>query len=218
MSPRGMLLASLWGLLVPSSTPSLASERAPLAPRPLRATEGGLEPLPGGRLRIEAPKVRAVVDTSLAAPDEVRRVELRFTYLGPTRVQRPLQSGEQRRQVGLKLRAQDGCNLVYVMWRIAPKPGLVVSVKHNPGAHHSDDCGTGGYQTVKPLTSSAPPALVPGEPHTLRAELRGTRLGVWVDDTSVWEGALPPEVLSFDGPVGLRTDNGRFEVDLRSNP
>ena len=30
---------------------------------------------------------------------------------------------DARRQVGLKLRARDGCNVVYVMWRIEPKAG-----------------------------------------------------------------------------------------------
>ena len=34
-----------------------------------------------------------------------------------------------------KLRAEDACNLVYVMWRIEPQSRLVVSVKRNPGQH-----------------------------------------------------------------------------------
>lgn len=205
----------------------------PLTAEPLKATEGKLKPLPGGRLRIEDPKVRAVVSSSegpksqalmsaakarTEAATEARVAELRFTYLGATAEQKPLQSGELRRQLGLKLRAQDGCNVVYVMWRIEPKAGLVVSMKHNPGMHRSDDCGNSGYQTVKPRSKTDVPVLEPGASHTLRAELEGTALKVKVDGEPVWEGTLPAEALSFDGPVGLRSDNGRFDVELLSNP
>ena len=200
----------------------------------MKVTQGKLESLPNGRLVIEEPKVRAVasgpsreVPTVQAlkarasrSPEavEARVAELRFTYLGATREQKPLASGEMRRQVGLKLRARDGCNVVYVMWRIEPKPGLVVSVKSNPGMHRSDDCGNGGYQTVKPRTKARVPELEAGDRHTLRAELQGATLTVRVDGEPVWQGALPAEALSFDGPVGLRTDNGRFQVELLSAP
>ena len=37
---------------------------------------------------------------------------------------------------------------------------------------------------------------------------------VSVDGTVVWEGDLGPEALTFDGPVGVRTDNGRFEFQF----
>jgi hypothetical protein len=198
----------------------------------MKVTQGKLESLPNGRLVIEEPKVRAVANSGPSrealglqalrgqarSASEARVAELRFTYLGATREQKPLASGELRRQVGLKLRARDGCNVIYVMWRIEPKPGLVVSVKSNPGQHRSDDCGNGGYQTVKPRTKARVPGLAPGDSHTLRAELQGAVLKVRVDGESVWEGTLPAEALSFDGPVGLRTDNGRFQVELLSAP
>jgi len=206
----------LWGLLV-SARPEATQPQTPGRPEAmtrLEVTEGHLAPLSGGRLRIEEPKVRAVAATG-GTP---RVVELRFTYLGPTRQQQALRSGEQRRQVGLKLRARDGCNVVYVMWRLAPAPGLVVSVKSNPGLSRSADCGNHGYATVKPTTRALLPDLQPGEPHTLRAELQGERLNVSVDGAPVWEGTLPAEALAFDGPPGLRSDNGRFEVQLRGAP
>jgi len=196
-------------------------------PKRMKVTEGKLELLPNGRLEINVPKVRAVALSSeesevkaLVPPTRARSrvAELRFTYLGATHEQVPLRSGEMRRQVGLKLRARDGCNVVYVMWRLEPKTGLVVSVKHNPEMHRSDDCGNDGYQTVRPRSKSPLPMLEPGDSHTLRAELRGAELEVRVDGESVWEGTLPAEALTFDGPVGLRTDNGRFEVELRSTP
>lgn len=233
MSTRSLLVASLLGLLASPVPPGRAMKKPdePVAPERMKVTEGKLKPLSGGRLRIEDPKVRAVVSSNegpkvqaLMAParaetgTEARVAELRFTYLGATAEQKPLQSGEMRRQVGLKLRAQDGCNVVYVMWRIEPKAGLVVSMKHNPGMHRSDDCGNNGYQTVKPRSKAAVPVLEPGASHTLRAELEGTELKVKVDGEPVWEGSLPAEALTFDGPVGLRSDNGRFDVELRSNP
>lgn len=239
MKTRRVLVASLLGLLAPpvSAEKSIKSDDALTAVelKRMKVTQGKLESLPNGRLVIEEPKVRAVATSvpsreapmvqalkgqalSAAEALETRVAELRFTYLGATREQKALASGEMRRQVGLKLRARDGCNVVYVMWRIEPKPGLVVSVKSNPGMNRSDDCGNGGYQTVKPRTKARVPELEPGDSHTLRAELQGTALKVRVDGESVWEGTLPAEALSFDGPVGLRTDNGRFQVELLSAP
>ncbi len=236
MKCRRVLVASLLGLLAPpvSAEKPMKSDDALTAVelKRMKVTQGKLESLPNGRLVIEEPKVRAVANAGPSrealglqalrgqarSASEARVAELRFTYLGATREQKPLASGELRRQVGLKLRARDGCNVIYVMWRIEPKPGLVVSVKSNPGQHRSDDCGNGGYQTVKPRTKARVPGLAPGDSHTLRAELQGAVLKVRVDGESVWEGTLPAEALSFDGPVGLRTDNGRFQVELLSAP
>ncbi|QRO01813.1 hypothetical protein JRI60_23740 [Archangium violaceum] len=230
---RPVLVASLLGLLAhpaPSGKSMKKDDTLPVVePQRMKVTQGKLEPLPDGRLVIDSPKVRAVAPSqgepktralvaAMKAPEEARVAELRFTYLGATREQVPLQSGELRRQVGLKLRAKDGCNVVYVMWRIEPKAGLVVSVKHNPGKERSDDCGNGGYRTVKPRSKEPVPELEPGDDHTLRAELEGRALTVRVDGRSVWEGTLPEEVLTFDGPVGLRSDNGRFQVELRTHP
>ena len=211
---RLLSLGAAW-LLASAS----ASAGVLLATRALRVTEGRGIPLPGGGLRVEEPRLRAVVPGMVTGPASVPRVaELRFVYGGPSRVQLPLQSGELRRQVGLKLRARDGCNVIYVMWRILPREEVVVSVKSNPGLQRSDDCGNGGYQTVRPVERGALPVLVPGVRHSLRAELRGVALKVWVDGTTAWEGVLPAEALAFDGPVGLRTDNGRFELELHASP
>ena len=119
-----------------------------------------------------------------------------------------------RRQIGLKLRAEDGCNLLYAMWRLAPKPGLVVSLKRNPGQHSSGDCGASGYTNHRPRRGSPAPALEPGVRHTLHAEQRGNELIVSVDGATAWQGELPAEALSLVGPSGLRSDNGRFDLEL----
>jgi hypothetical protein len=118
-----------------------------------------LEELKGSRLAVAVPKMRAFV---AAATTQV--VEARLTYLGPTRTEARLGSGEMRRQFGLKLRAQNGCNLVYAMWRIEPEAKLVVSVKSNPGMNSSSECGNRGYRNIKPRRWSAVPHLVVATP------------------------------------------------------
>jgi hypothetical protein len=179
----------------------------------LRATQGALKSEADGQVRVETPKMRAVASGTTGAV-----TELRFTYLGPTEEQQPLASGELRRQLGLKLRARDGCNVVYVMWRLAPKPGLVVSLKRNPGQSTSAECGNRGYSTVRPERQARVPELKSGEAHVLRAELEGRALRIRVDGASVWEGELPAEALTFDGPPGVRTDNARVDMQLLTLP
>ena len=176
----------------------------------LRVTLGELVPGPEGMLRVEAPKLRAAL-----ADSRPQEAQLRFRYFGPTRQSAPLASGELRRQIGLKLREQDGCNLVYVMWRIAPRPELVVSLKRNPGMHSSAECGAGGYRNLKPERRGALPELVPGEEHRLSARIDGESLLVEVDGALAWSGRLGAEALELEGPVGLRTDNGRFDIELK---
>jgi hypothetical protein len=172
-------------------------------------TKGAIEEAAGSRMEVNVPEMRAVV----AYPTE-QVAEAKLTYLGPTSTDKPLGSGEIRRQFGLKLRAQNGCNLVYAMWRIEPKPGLVVSVKRNPGMSTHAQCGTQGYHNIKPAHASAVPRLKEEEDHTLRARMTGSNLHVFIDGRTVWEGDVGSKALAFDGPVGIRTDNGRFKFEL----
>lgn len=72
----------------------------------LCVTEGEITQLSENMLAISAPKVRAFVTNPT-----LQEVEARFRYLGPSEKSVPLASGQMRRQFGLKLRAQDGCNL-----------------------------------------------------------------------------------------------------------
>jgi hypothetical protein len=184
---------------------------APVSRASLCITEGSIEEVPGHRLAVAVPKMRAYLNAS--TPQEI---EAQFTYLGSTGKEAPLGSGEIRRQFGLKLRAQDACNLVYAMWRIAPESKLVVSIKSNPGQHTSAECGNRGYRNIKPQRSHPVPALQSGAIHNLRAQMNGDSLTVFVDNVPVWEGPLGPEVLSFDGPVGIRSDNAHLEFELRA--
>jgi len=177
----------------------------------LCVTEGAIDKAADGRLSINVPKMRAYVNTWTSPA-----VEAHFTYLGPTAQESRLGSGQTRRQFGLKLRAQDPCNLVYAMWRIEPESKLVVSVKRNPTQHTSAECRNGGYQNIKPQRFTAVPLLRPGDSHTLRAEMSGENLRVFADGAEVWEGSVGPDAASLEGPVGIRSDNARLELDLKA--
>lgn len=192
-----------------SSPQSSSGQLLPASRENLCVTEGALEESPGDGLFVTVPKMRAYLN----APTP-QLVEVRFTYFGATTNEAPLGSGEIRRQFGLKLRAQDPCNLVYAMWRIEPESKLVVSVKSNPGQHTSAECGNRGYRNIKPLRSAPVPALHSGDPHALRAEIHGAEMRVFADSALVWQGSIGPEALAFDGPVGIRSDNARLQLKL----
>jgi hypothetical protein len=177
----------------------------------LCVTEGAISELPGARLDVSVPKMRAYLNAPTPPV-----VEAQFTYLGSTVREVRLGSGELRRQFGLKLRAQDACNLVYAMWRIEPESRLVVSVKSNPGEHTSTQCGNRGYRNIKPRRSAPVPTLRPGDAHSLRAEMNGAALAVFIDNVIVWEGSVGTDALVFDGPVGIRSDNARLQIALRA--
>jgi hypothetical protein len=176
----------------------------------LCVTNGAVTTLPGGRLGVATPSSRAVVAAGSAA-DQV--AEIRFRYLGPSQISKPLASGELRRQIGLKLRAQDTCNLIYAMWHIEPDAAVAVSIKHNAGMNTHAQCGAGGYVNFKEPDRIAPPPIRPGETHTLRAGLHGHDLTVTADGKPAWQGELPNELLPLEGPPGFRTDNARFELE-----
>jgi hypothetical protein len=184
---------------------------SPVSRTHLCVTEGAIEELPGPRLAVSVPKMRAYLNSLTP-----QAVEADFTYLGATGNEARLGSGELRRQFGLKLRAQDACNLVYAMWRIEPGSKLVVSVKSNPGLHSSAQCGNRGYRNIKPAHGKPVPVLRPGEAHSLRAEMNGAEMRVFADKALVWEGSIGPEALRFDGPVGMRSDNARLQVEFRA--
>lgn len=176
-----------------------------------RVTEGRVAETSDGTLLIEDAKTRAVLGRETRPGAEIT-----FRYLGPTRKQSALGSGMVRTQIGLKLRAQDGCNLVYVMWRILPESRVVVSIKSNPGEHTAEECGNRGYHNVRGSGESRASAVELESRHSLRAELEGDSLVAWADGKVVWEGRLDASAFAFDGPLGFRTDNGRFEIEFQA--
>jgi len=208
-----VLLATLGGSTAPANADESSTELAPVPRSHLCVTQGALETLPDGRMSVGAAKMRAV----LATPGR-QAIEARFTYIGATAETAPLRSGAVRRQFGLKLRAADGCNVIYAMWRFAPQPSLTVSVKSNPGLHESRACGTSGYRTVEPQRLAQVEAPLIGTTHGLAAALNGDALRVFIDGRPVWEGRLGAEALAADGPVGIRSDNARLELELFAPP
>lgn len=196
--------AVLVDLLVAS--PTTAEELRPVARSDLCVTNGEIKALPGGRLLVDAASSRAVLRSPTDAVAEID-----FRYLGPSAGAKPLASGELRRQIGLKLRAQDTCNLVYAMWHIEPDARVAVSIKRNPGMSTHEQCDAHGYINLKPTISAGPPAIAPGQEHRLRAELRQSRLTVIADGKVAWSGDLGKRIFEFDGPVGMRSDNARFD-------
>ena len=203
----GLLLFCVFG----TAHPQGVGRRFVVGRENLCVTEGAIDKTPNARLSVDVPKMRAYVNTWVS-----QSIEAHFTYLGSTAQESRLGSGQTRRQLGLKLRAQDPCNLVYAMWRIEPESKLVVSVKRNPTQHTSAECGNRGYQNIKPRHFAAVPHLRPGDSHILRAEMHGEDLRVFADDVEVWEGSVGPEAVGLEGPVGIRSDNVRLELDLRA--
>jgi hypothetical protein len=176
-------------------------------------TEGRIIPSEGQWMRVDSTKMRAVL--GFASKPEA---ELKFRYLGETEDRSKLLSGGERTQIGLKLKAQDDCNVLYVMWRISPVSSLVVSVKSNPGQHRHSECGNSGYTNIRGKFSGTVPKMVEGSEHSLHAVLNGSSLSVDVDGAPTWEGNVGDDAMHFDGPVGLRSDNARFDFQFIAHP
>jgi hypothetical protein len=202
----------------PAATSILAGTYAealePVLPSQLVVTSGEVKEHGPSSVEILGATTRAVVG---AEPRSM--IEASFVYEGPSANDAPLASGELRRQIGLKLRARDTCNVVYVMWHIQPTSGIHVAVKTSPGQTRHEECGDRGYVSVAPSSSrrDLPPIQV-GERRTISARINGQLLQVSVDGSPAWTGTLPPEAFAFDGPAGIRADNGAFVVDLRAAP
>jgi hypothetical protein len=184
---------------------------SPVSKAELCVTEGALDESGGALLAVESAKMRAYLNRPTR-----QLIEARFTYLGPTAAAARLGSGELRSQFGLKLRAADACNLIYAMWRFEPESKLVVSVKANPLEHSSAECGNRGYRNTKPRLSSRFPPAQPGQTRTLRAELNGEQMQVFVDQSLVWEGPVDAKSRVMEGPVGMRSDNARLRIELKA--
>lgn len=179
----------------------------------LCVTEGEVQTGTRGVLAISAPKVRAVLRYMTE-----QNVSLRFRYGGATAEMTSLQSGEVREQFGLKLAAANGCNVLYAIWRVQPENKIVVQLKRNPGKTRSSECGNQGYKTMKPVLWSPVPVLTVGAQHVLSASLINGELVVMVDEAPVWRGLVGSDLLDFEGPVGIRTDNVKLDFDLFTGP
>jgi hypothetical protein len=184
--------------------------KAQVRPGDFNVSDGKIEGAPGKRLKVSTKEMRATLKFTTE-----QSVTVKFTYLGPTKEVAHLGSREVPSQFGLKLRAHDDCNVVYVMWHFAPDEKIAVSVKRNPGKRAHAECLDHGYiNNIKPRISDLPQPVEVNQPHVLSATMSGSDLTVTADNKLVWWGDLGPVALSFSGPVGLRSDNARVLFDL----
>lgn len=181
----------------------------------LLVTDGSVEVSPEGSLHVRSKEMRATLKS--ATP---QKVAVAFTYLGPTEEVSRLGNGEVRHQFGLKLRAQDTCNVIYVMWHFDIDDNRIhISVKSNPGKSTFAACKDQGYiNNIKPQTWHPPKSVSANEKHTLSAELNDDVLTVTADGVVAWKGILPPVVKGFSGPIGVRSDNARVLFDVKVTP
>jgi hypothetical protein len=189
---------------------SAARSQTGAALRDFDVSDGKIRKAPGGRLIVSSKEMRATL-IKMGASEQVT---LHFTYLGPTEEVSHLGNGEVRHQFGIKLKAQDICNLVYVMWNFDTQR-IAVSIKWNPGQRTHLDCLDRGYiNDCKPRVYASPEAVGVNEPHSLSADLRGQELTARADGRIVWQGTLLPIVRDLEGPAGVRSDNARVVFDF----
>ncbi len=181
----------------------------------ITVTLGAVSQTRTGYLMVVGPKERAHRKTG-----SHQDAMLQFRFRGQSAKTSKLASGGIVRQIGLKMRTKDTCNLLYVMWQMEPTEEIVVTVKSNPGRSTHRDCGALGYIKVAqvPLKELGITATT-HDTHRLRARIdqsHGTfTCKVDLDDQAVWAGPLDATVISsINGPVGFRSDNGSFIFKL----
>ena len=207
------IIALLMTAGLPPDGATAQSTLSPVTRRDLCVTNGVIAETTSGTMLIESASSRAIVSNS-----DGRSAAIRFRYLGPSANAKPLASGELRRQIGLKLRSLNQCNLLYVMWHIEPDSNISVSTKQNPGQSTHAACDAHGYTTIRPMAVARRPKPGIGEWHELRATLKGSDLTLIADGAIAWQGTLPKTFDPVDGPSGLRTDNARFEFTFLATP
>ena len=184
--------------------------KAQVRPGDFDVTDGKIELAPGKRLKVSTKQMRAALKFTTEQSATVK-----FTYLGPTKEVAHAGSRKLSSQFGIKLRARDDCNAVYVMWHFTPDQKIAVSVKRNPGKRTHAECLDHGYiSNIKPRIADLPAPVGVNQPHVLTASMSGSDLTVTADNKLVWWGDLGPATLAFSGPVGLSSDNARVLFDL----
>jgi hypothetical protein len=175
----------------------------------LEVTEGTISSAGKVTLRTRSAAMRAVARDG---GRHATRAQLRFKLLGASETVKPLGSGQIRRQIGLKLRAADPCNLLYVMWHAAPDSVVEISVKRNAGQTTSAQCGNRGYTELASLPMPAPDRrLHVLEARTRRAADGSLVLAVYADGRLLRRMTLPADTAAgLEGPIGVRSDNGDY--------
>jgi hypothetical protein len=219
--PKRLALLALTAAL--ATTPVVASAKAPkwepLRKANLEVTSGkidryGNQTPAKPTLHTASSGMRAVERDS---GEHATRAKLWFRYLGESTETKPLGSGIIRRQIGLKLQANDPCNLVYVMWRSYPSSVVSIQVKQNFAKDTSADCGNGGYTTIADIPVATATSSMA---HTLEARTRRNAdgslgLAVYTDGALLRQTTLSAALTAgLDGPIGIRSDNGEYVFRL----
>ena len=204
--PRGMS-SPRGDMPFPRDDASVASGQ-PIDLADLCVTLGALQrAMEGGPWINRDPKFRATYPASGG-----NQASVSFRYLGRTAQEERLGSGMQRWQLGLKLRAADTCNVVYVMWRFGTPSSVVASVKDNPGQRLHAECENRGYRNLTPLWSEPVQEPEPSSVHELSARILGGVVEVSIDARPVLRAPLEGGHVPEGGPSGLRSDNVSFEL------
>jgi hypothetical protein len=181
----------------------------------LKVTQGKVQETSAGFLMVSGPKERAQFKHG-----RQQHAVLRFRYRSPSEKVMPLASGGIVRQIGLKLRTKNTCNLLYVMWRICPDEYILVTLKRNPDKSMHKQCQASGYQAIATIPlGSLQISAKDHKMHTisacLDAHVQGYRLTVIADDRKIWSGTIDADVMrDMNGPAGFRSDNGNFIFKL----
>ena len=206
-------LAAQLALSLAACHAQAAFVQVPLANLDVTSGGDGTRELASGLIEVTSHTFRA---TERGAPS--RGAKLTFAYRGETEQR----SGLDRIQIGEKLLSLNPCNLLYVMWRLYPEEGVVVSIKRHPGST-SQECGNEGYTNIVPgmYPPNATNSFIPvsaalsargGATRTLQANfVRRSRIfEVRIDNQVVWRGVPPSSLINgLSGPSGVRTDNAQ---------
>lgn len=190
-----------------------AAEPRPTSKSSICVTTGEMSAEPDGRYLVESGASRAVVRDG---DDDY--VGIVFEYLGPSEDASAREAGNAHRQLGLKLQAQDSCNVVYVMWPVDGARELVVVSKVNRGQSAHAQCGVKGYEALTPLMSRPVEPIVVGQARRLEARIDKRILTVHVDGKLVWRGDAGRRTANLFGYPGVRTDNVRVRFSWLVEP
>jgi len=183
-----------------------------------RVTSGSAQPSGGGWYSVDSSNLRA-----WTGQNAVSQGALDFVWNGLPAQTKPLESGDMREQIALRL-GPNQMNEVSMAWRMPNSGGgIVVQLKYNPGISDPapGQSNVTGYSTIRPTFYKAPPALQPGQTHQIQYALNGNQLSIFADGDLTWQGNLSSEALAImQGELNVRADNwkGNFALAAGQSP
>jgi hypothetical protein len=202
----------------PDAAPAPSAGWTAIGAPSLDVTEGALSPYgPNATLRTTSPAMRA---ETLDGGRHSESARLWFRYLGESTTTVPLGSGLIRRDIGLKLRSANPCNLVYAMWHAFPDNAIEIQVKRNPGQTTSAQCGNRGYTTIATIPLGPGDGTADHGAHELLVQTSrvaggALAMSVFINGGLLRQLTLPAaQTAGLEGPVGIRSDNGDYVFGL----